>query len=197
MKRFLMMAIFAAALLVTSTVQAADYGLYFAARGGYGIVMDVQDDTDPDAEVTLDPGPSLSFAAGVNFGLLRAEGEITYSKYDFDEFVDSGGATAIDGDATALRFMANLYYDITMLPIVSPYIGVGLGVVDSDAEGVISGSAFEESDTEFAFQIMAGVGLELSDEIILEAGYRFFGTTEWDEDVLSHDLVLGVRYMLF
>ncbi len=197
MKRFLMVAIVAAALLVTSTVQAADYGLYFAARGGYGIVMDVQDDTDPDVEFSLDPGYNVSLAAGVNLGFFRAEGEIAYSKYDFDEAVSSGGATAVDGDVTALRIMANLYYDITLLPIVSPYIGLGLGVLESDAEGIISGTAFEEKDTEFAFQIMVGAGFELSDELIVEAGYRFFSTTEFDEDVIAHDLVIGVRYMLF
>ena len=197
MKRFLMMAIFAAAMLVTSTVQAADYGLYFAARAGYGIVMDVQDDTDPDTEFSLDPGPNFGIAVGVNLGLFRAEGEFTYSEYDFDEAVSSGGSTVVDGDVTALRFMANLYYDITMLPLISPYVGLGLGVVDSDAEGVISGAAFEEKDTEFAFQIMAGIGIELSDELIIEAGYRFFATTEFDEDIMAHDLVIGVRYMLF
>lgn len=197
MKRFLMTAVFALALLVTSTVQAADYGLYFAARAGYGIVMDIQDDTDPDTEISLDPGPNFGIAVGVNLGLFRAEGEITYSKYDFDEIVSSGVTTAAGGDATALRLMANLYYDMTILPLISPYVGLGLGVVNSDSEVIVSGTSFKSDDTDFAFQFMAGIGLELSDELIIEAGYRFFATTEFDESVLAHDLVIGVRYMLF
>ena len=197
MKRFLMMMVLAAALLVTSTVQAADYGLYVAARGGYGIVMDVQDDTDPDAEFSLDPGYNFGLALGVDLGLLRAEGEITYAAYDFDQYVSSGGSTDLDGDATAFRVMANVYHDFTMLPIVSPYVGVGLGYLKSEEEIKLLGTTTEDDSDEFAFQFMAGVGVELTDEFIVDVGYRFFGTTELDEEIMTHDLVVGIRYVLF
>lgn len=197
MKRLVMMAVLATVLLVTSIAQAADYGLYVAGRAGYGIVMDVQDDTNPDAEATLDAGYNFGLALGVDLGLLRAEGEITYAAYDFDQYVTSSGTTDLDGDATAFRVMANVYHDFTVLPILSPYVGVGLGYLKSESEIKGLGATIEDDSDEFAFQFMAGVGVELTDEFIVDVGYRFFGTSELDEELMTHDLVVGIRYVIF
>ena len=198
MKRFLMFTIFAMVFMVASTVQAADREPYVGGSFGYGIVMDIQDDEDPDTEFSLDAGPNFSLIAGFDLGEFRVEGEIGYFAYDFDEATFSGGSLAVDGDVTGLKFMANGYYDIEMPnSSLTPYVGLGLGVVNSDIELIIPGfGTFTDDGTDFAFQLMLGAGFEINKQLTLTAGYRFLGTDEFDDSFLVHDLVLGVRYSL-
>ncbi len=156
--------------------------------------MDV--DLDAGEEISFDPGWGLTGAVGSDLGAYRVEGEIGYRMFDLDEFTDAGGSTPVDGDVSALTFMANGYYDFEMggSPL-TPYVGLGLGLIYSDIEIVIPGfGTFSDDEIDGAYQVMLGVGYDINPTTVLTAGYRFFGTMESDA-IMIHDFGLGARFM--
>jgi len=129
-------------------------------------------------------------------GVYRVEGEIGYRMFDLDEFTIGGVPIPIDGDVSVITFMANGYYDFDMgnSPL-SPYVGLGLGLVYAEVEfsSPFFGS-FKDDDTEGAYQVMAGIGYEISPTTVLTAGYRFFSIFESDP-IMVHDFSVGARFM--
>lgn len=134
------------------------------------------------------------------------------------------------GDLSILTLMANAYYDIDLGGVeISPFVGVGGARVSvtnvNTAEDYFSVYDYEESDSEylpwdwshdevaFAGQVGVVVGIPVSDNIMLDARYRYFATTmltftepftEWANpendggmsartSVQSHSALLGLR----
>jgi opacity protein-like surface antigen len=188
MKRFLMTMICAAVFMATSA-QAANGKLYFAGTAALGIASDLE---EQGVEVSFDPGWSITGAVGYDFGKFRVEGEIGYRTVDIDEVSIPGfPPVSLDGDASALTFMANGYYDHDMGSPLTPYVGFGIGLADTDVEivGVSVGG-----DTEFAYQFMVGAGYEVAPNVVLTGGYRFFGIADSGAPD-SHEFNLGARFM--
>ena len=193
MKRFLMTLIVAAVFMATSA-QAANGKLYFAGSAGLTIASDQE---EQGVEVSYDPGWNITGAVGYDFGRFRVEGEIGYRTFDVDEVSFPGLPTvSLDGDTSALTFMANAYYDheLRNSPL-TPYIGFGLGIADADTEVVIPGfGTLKATDTEFAYQFMAGAGYEVSPTVVVTGGYRFFGVADSGAPD-AHEFNLGARFM--
>lgn len=102
-------------------------------------------------------------------------------------------STKYKGDYSALVGLANLYVDLPKWHGITPYVGAGLGVsrnrfsdftTESDgsfrdfATGQVTsatteGYAGDNSKTSFAWALMAGASLDLSDQLKLDAGYRY------------------------
>jgi len=173
MKRFLMFAMFAAIMMATSA-QAAKGQTYFAGNFAFGIATDLEDDVGD--ELSFDPGFGFIGAVGYDMGEIRVEGEIGFRIFDFDEATIGGFTFPVDGDITALTFMINGYYDMEMpnSPL-TPYVGFGLGFLDFELDATGGGSI---SETEFAYQVMLGLGYEISPNTVLTGGYRFFWVHE-------------------
>ncbi len=172
---------------MATSAQAASGKLYFSGNAG----LTLTDDMDlPGLNLSFSPGFNIGGAVGYDFGQFRAEGEITYRSTDLDEA--NGIAVTVDSDVSALSFMANGYYDHEMgNSPVTPYVGFGMGVVDSDLN--ITGATVG-SETNFAYQFMLGVGFEVTPNVVLTGGYRYFGVAD---SVVpnSHELVFGGRFM--
>lgn len=214
MKRIALM-ILLGMFLCVSTAQAKEKtkGNYFSGNIGLSIL------TDSDLSVTgttfstvsFDPGLNIGVALGHDFGDLRAEGEIMYRGWNMDTLTVPGtvGGVAIsgcpctgsvEGDASSLSFMANGYYDLSLTnSSLEPYVGGGIGFSSVNAEINVLG---DDTDIVFAYQFMAGVGYPISPSTSLTAGYRFFGTTSPEFQVLgipveaeiqSHDFNIGFR----
>jgi OOP family OmpA-OmpF porin len=184
MKRFLMTLILASVFMATSA-QAEKNKWYFAAQGGASLT----DDFDlPGLNISFNTGYNLGGALGYDMGKFRVEGEITYRSVDIDTV--NGVSFPLDASLSALTFMANGYYDFEM-DSLTPYIGVGLGVADSEIE--VSGFS-AVSETDFAYQFMAGLAFNVSKTAYLTAGYRFFVISETDAPN-SHEFTLGARFM--
>ena len=192
MKRFLMFAIIAAVFMVTSPVQAAQGQMYASGNLAFGILTDMEDEG---VEISFDPGWGLIAAVGYDLGVYRVEGEIGYRMFDTDEIVVPGvGTFSLDGDVSVLTFMVNGYYDVAMGGPLTPYMGFGLGLVNADFEATVPGfGTVSESDTEFAYQLMLGAGFEMNPNMVLTAGYRFFGFTD-NDGAFSHELNIGARF---
>jgi len=186
MKRLLMVLMIASVFMATSA-QAANGKVYFSVNAG----LTLTDDMDvPGLNLSFDPGYNVGGAVGYDFGKFRAEGEITYRSSDLD--TANGAAVTVDSDVSALSFMANGYYDHEMgnSPL-TPYVGFGMGVVDSDLN--VTGTSVG-SETNFAYQFMLGLGYGITPNVVMTGGYRYFGVAD---SVVpnSHEFVFGARYM--
>jgi OOP family OmpA-OmpF porin len=185
MKRFLMIMLVAVVFMATSA-QAANGKMYFSGSAGVSITDDVD---FPGLNISFSPGFNVGGALGYDAGQFRVEGEITYRSVDVDEV--NGVPVPLDATFSALSFMANGYYDFEMGSPLTPYLGVGLGIVDSEVDVAGFGST---SETDLAYQFMAGLGYEVSPNVVLTGGYRYFGIAETDAPG-THEFNIGARFM--
>lgn len=99
--------------------------------------------------------------------------------------------------------MLNGYYDISTGTIVKPYVGAGLGLADikvkyQDVEDLVS-----ISKTKFAWNLNAGVGFEVAENITVDVGYRYlkvedvkknFGDSSTKIKTRANEFSVGVRF---
>lgn len=157
------------------------------------------------SEFDFKNGFLVTGAFGYRFSDARLEGEIGYQTNDYDDIKGAFGSGNISGDASALSFMANGYYDFFNDSYFSFFITAGLGIaqVEYSDIGYTPGSGgylpLDDSDGVFAWQLGAGVGYAFSEQLTLDFKYRYFDTDEADFDIAkaefaSHNFTLGVRY---
>ena len=188
--------------------------VYVGARGGLAFLQDtdfaanrVRVETDYD-----DPAYSISAVAGwaakVNNNIqYRLEAEIGYQFADADSF-SSPGATSTDasGDAETIFAFANAYVDVPIIDRLSGTVGGGLGVgrVDFDDLAFSGGTLLDDDDTAFGYHLDAGLTYDVTDQIAVEALYRYTsfvdvevtavdGTTT-EDNLDSHSVLIGARY---
>jgi opacity protein-like surface antigen len=113
---------------------------------------------------------------------LRAEVEVAYRDNQVDGVWTSntGGpgvsTGTLDIDHSTFSVLANVWYDFS-LGDVTPYVGGGIGWADSQLDGSYAGGVtgpFDFSDSGFAWQIGAGVNFDVSPNVKLGVGYRYF-----------------------
>lgn len=187
MKRFWVTMVVAAVFMATSA-SAANGKMYFSGSAG----LSITDDLDlPGFNLSFSPGYNVGGALGYDMGQVRVEGEIRYSSVGVDEV--NGTPVPISADLTALTFMANGYYDheIANSPI-TPYIGAGLGLVSSKIDAGAVGSSNSEED--FGYQFMVGLGFDVGKTTVLTAEYRFLGIADSDAPS-THAFIFGARFM--
>ena len=88
----------------------------------------------------------------------------------------------IAGDGDLSTITGNLYFDIPMDSVITPYLGAGAGY------GWTGGR-----DEGFAFALMAGAELSLSDNLSADLGYRYRQILD-GHDPSAHEVMLGLRY---
>lgn len=154
-------------------------------------------------KVDYDTGFAVVGAAGFKFDFgLRVEGEFGYRSNDVDKLRNNPPGS---GDVDIFSAMANVIYDIPTGTMITPYVGLGVGVavVDGDFK---SGSATLASDTDatLAAQGIAGVTFSVTPQLGIFADYRYFvtegptfktpGGNKVSVDINSHTLLIGLRY---
>ena len=103
-----------------------------------------------------------------------------------------------------VSFMGNGYFDIPTQSPLRPYLGAGLGfAVAGVEEENIFGATSTDSDLVAAFQLMAGLGYDISPKATLTFGYRYFTTSDpgfntafgpFETEFTSHDFLFGARF---
>jgi opacity protein-like surface antigen len=155
-----------------------------------------------DTGLSYDTGYVLGLAAGVDLTPnVAMELEYAYRNAD-TELKDSRGDS---GTTESNAFMVNALYNFTPFGATGawqPYVGGGLGVADLNVEGFDLGGDFD-SDYNFAYQVMGGVGYALNPNTSLFGEVRYFGVNDQDleNDDLKFkttfqtmDLLFGVNY---
>ncbi|MXO75608.1 OmpA family protein [Altererythrobacter aerius] len=189
-----------ASTAIASPALARDGAWYVELDGGPMIVEDIEFDL-PGASnaVSVDHKKGFDFGGvvGYDFGFLRLEAEGSYREADIDQLnvgtagvITSGnriarGVTAnADGDSSVLSFMINALADFGPDDGLQGFVGGGAGVARTKFDGVSidrSGPDWlDDSDSGFAWQILAGVRAPLTDNIDVGLKYRFFNTAELD-----------------
>ncbi len=170
--------------------------------------------------------PILSGRVGPLFP--RLELEIAWRSNDIDElkikndgglgeFLGIGSLNGFSRDASgemnSLSALYNVWIDIVLprpkspyLRPVVPYFGGGIGAAGVWANDVkVAGvKIIDDGDVEFAYQLGAGVGVEVTDWLVVTLDYRWMGTTQprlktefdgkFDSEYSSHNLGMGLRY---
>lgn len=155
-----------------------------------------------DSEFEVGGFSSIALGKETALGPFRSELEFSFTRADVkdhDDFralggslqgVDAGvllGATDplginvgrviedAKGSVTTYGFMINGYKDFAVSAAdVSPYLGVGIGVVNTKVHYNPSRIGLvDESSTGFGWQVMAGVDYDLTDTGVLHAGFRY------------------------
>lgn len=175
---------------------ARDGAWYVGGDFGAMIVEDVEFDvgTAEDA-IIVDHEYGFDGAGfvGYDLGMFRLEAEVAYKRARIDGIqttiglpgaagfnttipqttVDAGG-----GNTTALSFMVNGLLDFGDDDGISGFIGGGAGIArvnfNNQRQFANQGAFIDDSDSRFAWQVLAGVRQAITDNIDVTVRYRFF-----------------------
>jgi opacity protein-like surface antigen len=184
-----------AALAFAAPTQAAGSGWYVSVFGGANWNTDhsisAATAATPNADtLTWSADGDTGFVVGGAIGLnlnqvtpgLRAEVEVGYRQSNVDglwstfTFPLGTSSGTIDYDFSTFSVLANVWYDFD-LGGVKPYVGGGIGWANAKADGSIAGGttlAFDFEDDGFAWQLGAGINFDISPNMKLGVGYRYF-----------------------
>ncbi len=149
-----------------------------------------------------------SVALGIEKKSTRFELEYGYRKSNFDSARDNpifetlpDATQSSTGGVRTHSFLVNGYYDFLKPNIISPYVGVGIGFAWQTEDGTLTieddalvngktESSTNKTRLELGSQILAGVNLEMTKNLNLDLGYRFFMTSR---EVRDHNIEAGIR----
>ena len=186
---------------------------------------------DAEVEMDYGSGLTATGALGCDYGDYRIEGEIGYQSGDVDGIsadiselvdlhewpIDDTYGIGLDGDVSVLTLMVNGYYDIDLGSIeLSPFVGVGVAkvtisdlkydgdLVDTDDPhlALLNDLNLDLNETTLAYQAGVVIGIPVADNVMVDARYRYFATTDLttlallNTNVDSHSAMLGLRFGL-
>ena len=239
MKLKLLTAAAAAAMMVVPTVaQAQDYddkGWYLRGNVGYGVHTDIDHSGIITGDTESEGNAAYTVGAGYDFG-NNWRVELDHASL----WTDMGQVSQAFNTYSKLRtntLMINALYDFDEFGNWEPYVGAGIGKMRANASteshgffdttGLVynqnptcvanAACQVRDRDNAWAWQLMAGLGYDVSDRLVWDTQYRyqksfedlgFDGTTTstgftpdgtglmWMEDVGAHMLTTGLRYKL-
>lgn len=159
-----------------------------------------------DVDLKTKTGFGLGLVGGFDFGTYRLEGEFVYRRNNNKEVTSGGFTSNVGGDFSSMALMFNGYYDFKMVsPIVYPYLGGGLGVARDSLKATEAGvTGIDDSKIVFAYQLATGVAYNVTKEVTLDLGYKYFATAKPEFEVtgggkvkgeyMSHNIFLTARY---
>ena len=243
MRSYLFGAVSVLSLLAATSASANDQdGWYLRGNTGYGIHQDAELDGGINSELhgnglQSEGNVAYSLGAGYDFG------EHWRVELDADALETSFGSISqtpsSKGSLKTDSVMLNALYDFGDFKNFEPYVGAGLGLVrgkgrfsSHDFPGVenelvrnptcvgertvgqSSSCAISDSDTGFGWQLLAGLGYKISDNLTWDTHYTYLNGPDLDlkghiansntgafsdfdadlEDVGAHTLMTGLRY---
>ena len=190
------------ALMGSVAVAQAAVSPYVSLSGGLNLLEDTDFDLPPilgggGGSAEFDAGFVISGAVGLAFDNVpvRTEIEISWQKNDLDKITyDRFQSESPNDDQKTSALMWNGYFDIKTDSALTPYILAGIGAADVD----------DDIDTLFAYQVGAGLGYALNENVILDLKYKYFMTEDFDDDdgiytvdfdgLAVHQVQMGIRY---
>ena len=221
-------------MTLPALAHADDPGWYLRGNLGYGthtdidITGDVVGDTESEGNATGSVG--LGYDFDNNWRLEADAAQLFTNLGAIDSFPNSSAKLET---TTA---MLNAIYDFDSFGKWEPYVGAGVGIVRGSgtvtahdfpsaalgASGVTNVStpvcsgvacSFRDGDTGLGWQLLAGLGYQISDNLTWDTQYRYLNTSDFDfdgsvapalgtisagaasfDDVGAHSLLTGFRY---
>ena len=242
-KRILLCAVSAVSMLAATSANAHDDGWYLRGNAGYGIHTEsgISGDMTSAAHgngVQSEGNPAYSLGVGYDFGdhwRLELDGDMLKTDLGSISQIPSSFAKA-----ETKSLMLNALYDFEGFGKWEPYVGAGIGLVQNKANLVAhdfidsaSGNLLTSGaclgartanqaescdasgkDTGFGWQLMAGVGRQLTENLTWDTHYTYLNGSDVDvdgfrtngvtnatnpisatlEDLGAHTLMTGLRY---
>jgi OmpA-OmpF porin, OOP family len=192
--------------------------------GTLGIVC-IPNDATGGPGSTVRQERTLTFKNGAAYGLtigksfasgIRPEASLTYRSNDIETVVFGEGnlvspgttTDVVEGKATSLSLLGNIWYDFNRGGSFRPYLGFGVGIsqVGLDNFMIDTDLIADEKDTVFAYQAGAGVGLTLGTNTVVSLDLRYLGTSDAEVKADNGNQIsmkygassamLGLRYYL-
>lgn len=207
-----------AATIVAAPASARDGEPYVELNAGITAPNDSDYDSvaDPDIVGTVewDSGIDLAAIAGYDFGAFRAEAEVAFKDHGFDRIVSGPDviedSSEVDFDFTTWSAMVNALVDVGSDDGIQGFVGGGIGIAGTELElrDDRSGGFFSEkdSDSTFAWQLLAGVRTPISERVDVGLKYRYFSQNDlefivgddddFNTDFSSHSILLTLSYNL-
>lgn len=198
----------AAALLLPAPVFAQ---IYVSVQGGVSL-LNTSDNTADGVrfESTFNPGYAAALKVG---GILaphwRLEGEAGYASNNVDQVKYPTYSSNSQGSKSAIKGLVNVIYDFTPDRRYRPYVGAGVGAAFLTINNIrVNGVSFAgDTDTEFAYQAIAGIEYAVTHSAFLYINYHYFATAApsfndvyadkpYNSTYRSQNVVIGLRYAL-
>lgn len=188
---------------VDEPVSVADTGWYLSVFGGgvFANNVEADDGTALNGQFfDFDTDIGWLFGAAVGARItdnLRGEVEVSTGSIGLTDLTITGGAGApfdgsvlipvTDGSASTTYLLGNVWFDIDTGSGFTPYVGGGLGAAYVTAQGSIGlPDPVDLSGWGLAYQLGAGVKVDVADSIALDLGYRW-------KAIVDADLAGGVN----
>ena len=221
MKRIIGLVIMAGMLMFPMTAKAADgqLGIYVAPKVIYGLTymkdFKYQDTTGENLGSHWDSTFGGSLAGGYDFSKklnIPVRAELEYAAFTKAEAEENEFLKQSNNIQT---LFANIYYDINTGTKFIPYVSAGMGVGFIRTKGSAPGwnpiwdSTGSKTVTNFAWNVGLGLGYQITNNIALDAGYRFEDLgkvqTNWCDTapapwrletkrIYQHQFSLGARF---
>lgn len=141
-------------------------------------------------------GFSPRVSVGYDFGDFRVAADYTHYKTVKENIVTPRYTESYKGKFQSVGVSA--IYDFDLGYQVKPYVGARLGFNRVSNDGHIQGVGYASSvssrETKTGLGVMTGVGYDVTDNIALDAGYRYNHWGKFDGvKVNSHEFSAGVR----
>jgi len=160
--------------------------------------------------VSFDAGYTLGIAVGTQvFENLRGEVELSFGRVEASSYIREGSPERdAEGALSTTYLLGNLWYDLDMGSVITPYIGGGIGAGYATADTHFNNNSYGygPGGIGFAYQLGFGVAVDVADNVALDLGYRYksilgvdFDDNDGDGvyengDVNSHVVQAGLKF---
>jgi OmpA-OmpF porin, OOP family len=216
--RSISLAVALATTALSGAAIAKDDFWYTSLKGGATIVETAKHRVGATDVASIDSktGYNVAGAIGYDFGMFRSEFELGYQRAGISNVNNIAnlpfiGANGINndprGNTTALSFMLNGLFDIGGGDSWGAHVGGGVGIAQIKAKNYATGTRVpfvSDSDTGFAWQLLAGIRKAISDNVDLTVDYKYFNESNvnliaangatLDSKFRSHSLMAGFAY---
>lgn len=191
--------------LSAGAAMAADTYVGIGAGATFPVQSTITDNTGVSGKLDYKTGFGVSLVTGVEFADgIRLEAELNYKNTDMDKVTVGGlGSGKVNCNAYTLGALANAYFDFKNSTPVTPYLTGGLGFANIHVGEAtnFAGTKVWNSDDDmvFAYQLGAGVGFNVTKQVVLDLGYRYYATSDPQFELIkgdfaTHNANLGIRY---
>lgn len=196
------------ALLASNIAAAATPvdGWYTSVFGGYTYLPENIETSNVGLFINntaYNGGYNVGGRIGYQSNPLRYELEYTYLEANAKHFnLAYLSQDLVSGYASGNLFMANAYYDFPdMLPLISPYLGAGIGYAYLETRlksaAPLTPVYYKFTDGVFAYQATAGITYNFAENYALNLAYRFVGadkSNDFGRSIQAHLASLGAVY---
>lgn len=215
MKKSLLAGIAVSALLLAAPqALAGGYKPYVSVFGGAAVLTKnphfVIDSVHATSDFIMNnPGYIIGGAVGLDWGnQVRTEIELSHGRWGSDHvhYTFDGtqkGTVGESSDLSATYLLGNTWLDLTHGSMITPYVGGGLGIGWARINAYPNNQPINFTASGLAFQLGAGFRFDVSDNVSIDAGYRFkdivgldyvSSSSEFtaDTSLASHNFQVGV-----